>query len=107
MITPENKVKNAIIKYFKTLQDKGLPLFYERRQSGGFSYKKGLPDMYFVYKGVHVELELKAENGSPSSMQLMWQRKFRELYHIEDYIVSSVDEVKEIIKKIDTQKEGD
>lgn len=107
MITPENKVKNAIIKYFRTLQNDGLPLFYERRQSGGFSYKKGLPDMYFVYKGVHIELELKAENGSTSSMQLMWQRKFKELYGIDDYIVSSVDEVKEIIQKIDTKKERD
>lgn len=107
MITPENKVKNNILRYFKTLQNKGLPLFYERRQSGGFSYKKGLPDMYFVYKGIHVELELKAKDGKPSSMQLMWQRKFKEVYQIDDYIVSSLEEVKEIIKKIDMEKEGD
>ena len=106
-MTPENKVKEKIIKYFKTLQDKGLPLFYERRQAGGFSYKKGLPDLYFVYKGRHIELELKSDNGEPSSMQLMWQRKFKEVYDIDDYIVSSVDEVKRIIEKIDNEKETD
>lgn len=106
-MTPENKVKEKIIKYFKTLQDKGLPLFYERRQAGGFSYKKGLPDLYFVYKGKHIELELKSDSGEPSSMQLMWQRKFKEVYGIDDYIVSSVDEVKRIIEKIDNEKETD
>lgn len=103
-MTPETKVKEDILEYFKKLQNQGIPLFYERRQAGGFSYKKGLPDIYFVYDGIHIELELKAKEGHPSGMQIMWQRKFKELYNIDDYIVESVDEVKQIIEKINTTK---
>lgn len=104
-MTPEGKVKEDILKYFKNLQNQGIPLFYERRQAGGFSYKKGLPDIYFVYNGKHIELELKAKGGKPSGMQLMWQRKFKELYNIDDYIVESVDEVRQIIENLSTKKD--
>lgn len=107
MKTREDKVKDDIFKYFKSLQEKGEPIYYERRQAGGFNYKKGLPDVYFVYDGIHIELELKAINGEPSGMQLMWRRKFKQLYNIDDYIVCSVGEVKEIIENLRKKKEVD
>lgn len=105
-MTPETRVKNEIIRYLESLQNQGAPIYIDRRQAGGFSYKKGLPDLYFVYDGTHIELEFKAPNGEASSMQLMWQRKFKELYNIDDYIVSSVEEVKEIIENLRNKKEG-
>ena len=42
-MTPEKKIQNSIIKYFKDLQKQGYPVFIERRQAGGFSYKKEKP----------------------------------------------------------------
>ena len=64
-ITEEKKIQNEIINYLKT-----LPCCYvERRSPLGFSYKKGIADLFFVYEGVHVEVEVKKINGSTSSMQ--------------------------------------
>lgn len=98
-MTPETRVKNEIINYLKALQlVYNEPIEVCRRDAGGYNYKKGLPDCYFVYNGIHVELEFKAPDGKPSTMQLMWQRKFKQLYNIDDYIVSSLEEVEEIIE---------
>jgi hypothetical protein len=98
-MTPETRVKNEVINYLKALQIVyNEPIEVCRRDAGGFNYRKGMPDCYFVYNGIHVELEFKAPNGTPSSMQLMWQRKFKEVYNIDDYIVSSLDEVKDIVE---------
>jgi len=74
-LTPEKKVQNSIINFLKKLKDDGKPIFYERRQAGGFSYKKGIPDLYCVYYGYHIEIEVKAENGELSVMQ----EKFRDM----------------------------
>ena len=40
-----------------------------RREAGGFAYRKGLPDVYCVYKGKHVEIEVKDPKGEQSMMQ--------------------------------------
>lgn len=89
-MTPEKRVQNAILKYLSELS-KTEPLFYERRQAGGFSYKKGIPDIYFVYNGRHVEVEVKAPGGHLSPMQ----EKFKEMCEKKNilwYCVSSLDE---------------
>lgn len=99
-MSPEQKVQNKIEKYLKDLQKEGKPLFFEKRQAGGWNYKKGLPDLYIVYNGKHIEIEIKAENGKPSEMQLMWQRRFKEQFNIDRFIVSSVDEVKNILNNV-------
>lgn len=39
----EKKLQNKIIKYYRALEKNGEPYFINRRQSGGFSYKKGIP----------------------------------------------------------------
>ena len=74
-MTPEKKVQNSIINFLRKLKDDGKPIFYERRQAGGFSYKKGIPDLSCVYYGYHIEIEVKAENGELSVMQ----EKFRDM----------------------------
>ena len=53
-MTPEKKVQNEIIKYLKSKD-----VFFERRQAGGFSYKKGIPDLYAVIDGMHIEIEVR------------------------------------------------
>mgnify|MGYP007043623615 CR=1 FL=1 len=93
--SPEQKVQNSIEKYLKSNN-----IFYEKRQAGGFNYKKGIPDLYFVFNGEHIEIEIKKPHGAPSAMQIMWQRKFAELYNIKAYIVSSVEEINDIIESL-------
>lgn len=93
-MTPEKKVQNDIISYLKSLD-----VFYERRQAGGFSYKKGIPDLYFVYNGQHVEVEVKKDGGSLSVMQ----EKFRDMCKdksIKWACVSSLEEFKIFIKQL-------
>lgn len=68
-MTPEQKVQTKIISWLKTLRDQGLPIFYEKRQAGGFSYKKGIPDIYGCYAGQHFEVEVKRPGGSRSALQ--------------------------------------
>lgn len=71
-MTPEKQVQNKIIDFLKTIPN----LVYERRQAGGFNYRAGLPDLWFLYKGVHCEVEVKAPGGQPSSLQLKQELAF-------------------------------
>lgn len=97
-MTPEQKVQNNIEDHLKTYQKMGFPIFYQKRQAGGYNYKKGIPDIYIVIGGKHIEVEVKKPGGEPSSMQLMWYRRFREEYGIRTYIVDSWDSLYEEIK---------
>lgn len=77
----EKKIQNKIINYIKELEKKGHPVFYERRQAGGFNYKKGRPDLYVVYNGIHIEVEVKQQGGIQSSMQEKFQINCDEKYN--------------------------
>lgn len=74
-MTPEKKIQNLIIDYFKNLKKMGLPARIERRQAGGFSYKMGIPDLYAVYNGYHIEIEVKSNNGQLRPMQIKWKEQ--------------------------------
>ena len=98
-MTPEKIVQNKILSYLKQLKDNNEPIFYERRQAGGFSYKKGIPDIYFVYNGIHVEVEIKQEHGSLSTMQ----EKFRDMCKKKNILwicAKDIKDVKEIITEL-------
>ena len=98
-MTPETKVKNDILKYLSSLQKQGQPIFFERRQACGGNYKKGIPDIYAVYKGIHVEIEVKAEKGSLSAMQEKFAI-FCRLNQVRWVCARSVDDVAEILDQI-------
>lgn len=95
-MTPEKRVQNSIIKYLSTLSDN---VFYERRQAGGFSYKKGIPDLYAVVNGIHVEIEVKKLGGQLSSMQEKFRDKCYRL-NILWICAEDVSEVKELIESL-------
>lgn len=44
--------------------------YYEKRFGGGKFSKNGLPDLHIVVNGTSVEVEVKAENGKPSELQI-------------------------------------
>lgn len=93
---PETKIQNKITKYLKSLEDADYPIMYFRREAGGFNYEKGLPDIYFIWGGIHVEVEIKTPTGSQSTMQEKFESRCKKK-NIPYLLVTSVDEVKNFI----------
>ena len=77
-MTPEKKVQNEIINCLHKLA-KTYPIYVERRNAGGFSYKKGIPDLYAIINGIHLEIEVKAPGGKLSVMQEKFRDKCEQL----------------------------
>ena len=96
-MTPEKVVQNAIIDYCKKLYDAGFPVWCERRQAGGFSYKTGIPDLYIVVNGVHIEVEVKRPGGQLRPMQEKFRDKCIRL-HIAWMCADNVEDVKTMIR---------
>lgn len=97
-MTPEKYVQDDIIKYLKELKKQGYPLFFERRQAGGFSYRRGICDLYAVYNGIHIEIEVKAIGGQLSSDQEKWKNSCEKL-NIPYICAYSLEEFKNFLKK--------
>ena len=74
----EKKVQNDIVYYLKRLSTQH-PILVERRQAGGFSYKKGIPDLYAIINGIHLEIEVKAPGKTLTVMQEKYKRKCERL----------------------------
>ena len=74
-MTPEKRVQNSIINYLKLLENQGFPVMVERRQAGGFSYKMGIPDLYAVINGIHLEIEVKRPGGQLRPMQEKYKQR--------------------------------
>lgn len=99
--TEEGKVQQSIIDYVNYLYDLGHPIFYERRQAGGFNYKKGRPDLFVVYNGIHIEIEVKKPGGKQSSMQTKFENKCKEKYNC---LYLCVDDLSQFVKFIEQLK---
>lgn len=62
------------MKYLRSLEEAGEAISdIGKRESLGYSYEDGIPDVHFTAHGIQCELELKAPNGKPSAIQLKWQ----------------------------------
>lgn len=97
-MTPEKVIQNKIINYFSALEKKGHPLFYERRQAGGFSYHMGIPDLYAVYDGYHIEIEIKAPGKTLRPMQEKWKERCDKM-NIYYICADNLDVVKDKMKE--------
>lgn len=76
--TPEKKVQDKIIAYLDSIHKSGsFPLEWFRRDAIGPNYKKGLPDLWVLVNGHHIEIEVKAPGGKRSAMQIKWEQRFR------------------------------
>lgn len=94
----ESQILRSISEYFKQLKLHGYPVHIERRQAGGFNYKSGIPDLFVVYNGYHIEIETKTEIGELRSMQEIYKKYFENINVI--YICArSLDDVKKIMKE--------
>lgn len=76
-MTPEKMIQSKIISYLSKLADEGHLIDKERRQVGGFAYRKGVPDVWFSYAGIRIEIEVKRPGGKMSSAQETWQRIYK------------------------------
>lgn len=97
-MTPEKQIQNSIITYLKCLETKGLPIFVERRQAGGFSYKMGISDLYAIVDGRHIEIEVKTPTTNLRPMQLKWQEQCKNK-NILFVCAKSVDDIKDFLKE--------
>lgn len=98
-MTPEKKVQNEILNYLDKLEKNGYKVFHERRQAGGFNYKKGIPDIYCVVNGKHIEIEVKKPGGKLSTMQEKFRDKC-ELLNINWIVVDDISELKEYMQEV-------
>lgn len=71
----ETLLQEKVLKYLKNLQLSGHPLYYDRRVAGTLSYEEGVPDLYLVYNGIHIEVELKVVGGTARTRQEAFERK--------------------------------
>lgn len=93
----ERTVKKDICKYLDSIPN----LYWERREALGTSYKKGVPDIFAVYKGYHIEIETKREEGGKlSTMQEKFVSKCKK-YGMIYILADKVEDVRNLINKID------
>lgn len=73
-MTPEGKVKKFIDQYMAT----HFPGAWKYNPPGGAFGKAGVPDKLFLYKGVMIAIEAKAETGIPTKLQIKNLRHLKE-----------------------------
>src|SRR5690554_1764098 len=105
MVQSEKDVQNEILKYLKKLKSKGHPIHYEKRQAGGLSYKRGIPDIYFIYYGLHFEVEVKGTGGELSSDQETYQGIFRK-NHTPYMVIDDFKDFRNVIDLLINNKES-
>ena len=69
MALEEKEIQNEILNYLETLEKANFPILHDRRQAGGFNYKMGIPDVWAVINGIHLEIECKAPGKHLRTMQ--------------------------------------
>lgn len=63
-MTAETRFKTQVMRYLNQIGT------YTVKQHGNMFTKKGVPDLLVCLNGSFLALELKAENGKPSELQL-------------------------------------
>jgi len=71
-MTPETTFKNTVQRYLNQIGA------YSVKQHGNMFTKKGVPDLLVCLNGHFIALELKAENGHASELQLYQINKIKE-----------------------------
>lgn len=95
-MTEEKIIQNKIINYLKELQNKDSPVYVERRQAGGFSYKMGIADLYAIINGYHIEIEVKTPHTELRPMQEKWRDRCKSM-NILWICCKSLDDLKEFL----------
>lgn len=78
----ETKIGEKIVDFLTDCMKAELPVYFEHRSgSGGFNYKKGVPDIWFTIKSIHVECEVKTDEGRLSTSQEKFRYRCLNFFH--------------------------
>jgi hypothetical protein len=91
----EKDIVNSILKYLKS-----LPECFAWKEHGGMYGTSGIPDIIVCYQGKFVAFEVKTLAGKLTTLQEITLRKINTAKG-NAYKVTSLQEVKEILKNID------
>lgn len=93
---PETSIQNQVLKYLNS-----LPECMAENVSGN-AQQSGRADINACYKGVCLKIELKdpTTGYKPSAQQLLYLKKWRRAGAVTA-VCYSLDEVKEVLRKID------
>jgi penicillin-binding protein-related factor A (putative recombinase) len=91
----EKDIVNSILKYLKS-----LPECFAWKEHGGMYGTSGIPDIIVCYRGKFVAFEVKTPSGKLTMLQEITLRKINAAKG-NVYKVTSLQEVKEILKNID------
>ena len=95
MATPEGKVKKFIDKFFA----ENFPEAWRYNPPGGSFGRAGIPDKLFLYKGVMIAIEAKAEGGVVTKLQKRELLKLKEQGCISAIVVGEDLHKLNLIKK--------
>lgn len=93
----EKTLVNAIIKYLKSLDD-----CFCFKEHGGIYGTAGIPDIICCYRGAFIAFEVKTQKGRATELQKATIARINAAGGTA-VIVRSVDEVKNIIKRMGGQ----
>jgi hypothetical protein len=91
----EKDIVNQILKYLKT-----LPECFAWKEHGGQYGTLGIPDIIVCYQGKFMAFEVKTPSGKLTTLQEITLQKINDAKGYA-YKVTSLQEVKEILKNID------
>jgi len=94
----EKNIVNQILKYLKS-----VPLCFCWKQHGGQFGTAGLPDIICCIDGRFVAFEVKTESGKLTKLQESMLKKINTAKG-EAHKVTSVQEVREIIEKLEVSE---
>lgn len=67
-MTPEKKVKTAVVKQLKELKAQGAPVYWFFPATGGYG-RSGVPDIIICAGGAFYAIECKAGKNNPTKLQ--------------------------------------
>lgn len=95
----ESDLQADILSFLKK-EFKAGKCYYERRVAVGLTYRKGIPDFWFTKHGKHYEVELKRSGGDRSSLQVQYERIFKNI-DVEYALIDSWQQFLEFYHKDD------
>lgn len=96
-ITPETRVKNKIMKFIEPFDQRHSgDLYQHRRDAIGANYEKGLPDLWILINGTHIEVEIKKPGGKRTPEQERWERRLKAVGAVY-WLIDDAEEFKSLL----------
>lgn len=97
----EAPVLKKIVRYLESLRKAGRPVWWAKIRKGPYQ-KSGLPDLFVIFGGRVLGLEVKATDGEATPLQLETLRRIRASGAVAE-VVDSVDHVRAILERLEVK----